>query len=209
MPGHLALGEGSDARAVWLDYDSGGRHGHADALNLGLFAHGLDLMPDFGYPPVQYGGWSAPRTVWYTQSIAHNTVVVDGQNSQPGSGTATLWVDGQQVQVVRASAASLVGGQQFERTAALIGVSPESAYVVDIFRVVGGTEHTKYMHSHFGQITTEGLSLAEAQETVGGAEMRAFRRDARPAPGWHVDWTIEDHLKYLARDNKCTCATRI
>ena len=57
----LRSGEGSQARAAWLDYDSGGRHGHADALNLGLFAKGLDLMPDFGYPPVQYGGWGAPR----------------------------------------------------------------------------------------------------------------------------------------------------
>ena len=66
--------------------------------------------------------------------------------------------------------------------------------------MVGGSEHTKYVHSHFGQITTEGLSLEDAEETVGGAEMRAFRHDVRPAPGWSVDWTIEDHLKYLPPD---------
>ena len=61
----LRSGRGREARAAWLDYDSGGRHGHADALNLGLFAKGLDLLPDFGYPPVQYGGWGAPRPVVY------------------------------------------------------------------------------------------------------------------------------------------------
>ncbi|OHB76988.1 MAG: hypothetical protein A2W31_03450, partial [Planctomycetes bacterium RBG_16_64_10] len=204
----LRSGAGAAARAAWLDYDSGGRHGHADALNLGLFAKGLDLMPDFGYPPVQYGGWAAPRAVWYTQTAAHNTVVVDGQNTQAGSGTATLWADGEQLRIVRASAAPLIGGQQYERTVALIDSSPQDSYVVDIFRVVGGREHTKYVHSHFGQITTEGLSLQTVAEPSGGATMRAFRHDSQPAPGWSVDWEIEDHLKYLPPDqNRHVCYT--
>ena len=198
--GILRSGEGDDARAVWLDYDSGGRHGHADALNLGLFAKGLDLMPDFGYPPVQYGGWSAPRAVWYTQSVAHNTVVVDGQNTQAGSGTTTAWAAGQQFRVIRATAAPLVSGQQYERTAAMVDVSERDSYVVDIFRVVGGREHTKYMHSHFGRITTQGLSLQPVAETTGGAQMREFRHDTHPAAMWSVDWTIEDYLKYLPPD---------
>lgn len=193
----LRAGEASDARAMWLDYDSGGPHGHADALNLGLFAKGLDLMPDFGYPPVQYGGWGAPRAVWYTRTTAHNTVVVDGKNTQPGAGTATLWADGQEVRVVRASAAPLIGGQQYERTAVMVDTSPHDSYVIDIFRVVGGSEHVKYVHSHFGQITTDGLALEDTQESVGGAEMRAFRMASHPAPGWHIDWAIDDHLKYL------------
>ena len=198
--GILRSGAGDDARAVWLDYDSGGRHGHADALNLGLFAKGLDLMPDFGYPPVQYGGWSAPRAVWYTQSVAHNTVVVDGQNTQAGSGTTTAWAAGQQFRAIRATATPLVGGQQYERTAAMIDVSERDSYVVDIFRVVGGREHTKFMHSHFGRITTQGLTLEPVAETTGGARIRAFRQDAHPAAMWSVDWTIEDYLKYLPPD---------
>ena len=195
--GILRTGEGDNARAAWLDYDSGGRHGHADAMNLGLFAKGLDLLPDFGYPPVQYGGWGAPRAVWYTQTVAHNTVVVDGQNTQAGSGTMTAWADGQQCRVMRAAAALLVGGQQYERTVALVDLSERDSYIVDIFRVVGGREHTKFMHSHFGQITPEGLSLQPVEETTGGAQMRSFRHDLHPAEVWSVDWTIEDHLKYL------------
>jgi oligo-alginate lyase len=196
----LRSGAGADRRAAWLDYDSGGRHGHADAMNLGLFAKGLDLLPDMGYPPVQYGGWGAPRATWYTQSMAHNTVVVDGKNSQAGSGTATLWATGQQLRVVRASAAPLIGGQQYERTVACVDLSPQDSYVVDVFRVVGGNEHTKYMHSHFGQIATEGLSLSDVAEAAGAGQMRALRHDPRPAPGWTVDWTIDDHLKYLPPD---------
>ena len=66
----LRSGEGADARALWVDYDSGERHGHADGMTIGLFAKGLDLLPDFGYPPVQYGGWTAPRSMWYMQTAA-------------------------------------------------------------------------------------------------------------------------------------------
>ncbi|MEA2735001.1 MAG: oligo-alginate lyase, partial [Humisphaera sp.] len=76
---HLAVlrsGKGDDRRAVWLDYDSGGQHGHMDGMNLGLVARGLDLMPDFGYPPVQFGGWDSPRANWYKSAWSHNTVVV-------------------------------------------------------------------------------------------------------------------------------------
>ncbi len=193
----LRAGEGPRARAAWLDYDSGGRHGHADALNLGLFAKGLDLMPDFGYPPVQYGGWGAPRAVWYTQTVAHNTVVVDGRNTRGGSGTATAWIDGQAFRAVRASAAGLIGGQQYERTAALVDVSDDDSYLVDVFRVVGGREHAKFMHSHFGQITPQGLTLQPVEDPAGGDQMRSWRKDAQPPPVWSVDWKVEDHLKYL------------
>jgi hypothetical protein len=69
--------------------------------------------------------------------------------------------------------------------------------VVDIFRVVGGREHIKFMHSHFGQLTTRDLSLEAVHESIGGAQMRGFRLDGQPPSVWSVDWEIEDHLKYL------------
>ncbi|MBN1417376.1 MAG: heparinase II/III family protein [Planctomycetes bacterium] len=193
----LRAGEGEDARAVWLDYDSGGRHGHADALNLGLFAKGLDLMPDDGYPPVQYGGWGAPRAVWYTRTAAHNTVEVDGRNTSSGRGTSTLWFDGESVRAVRASAPGVIGGEAYERTVVLVDVSQEDSYIIDIFRVAGGTEHTKFLQSHFGRIETEGLRLEPVEETRFGDVMRGFRRDADPPPAWSADWTVDDHLELL------------
>jgi hypothetical protein len=192
---HLAIlraGRGPHARALWLDYDAGGAHGHRDGLNLGLFAKGLDLMPDFGYPPVQYGGWAAPRAVWYTMTAAHNTVVVDGQNQRVGAGKTTLWANGQQLQAIRASAPALIEGQQYERTVVMVAISERDFYLVDIFRVVGGTDHAKFMHSHFGDVTTHALSLQPAAGYGFDTQMRHFRRDAAPQPGWSVDWKIAD-----------------
>ena len=86
---HLAIlrsGKSTENRAVWLDYDAGlacdlysgfGGHSHQDCMNLGLFAKGLDLMPDFGYTPVQFGGWYTERAKWYKSTAAHNTVLIN------------------------------------------------------------------------------------------------------------------------------------
>ncbi len=198
----LRSGQGTHERALWLDYDSGFGHGHADGMNLGLFAKGLDLLPDFGYPPVQYGGWGSPRARWYTLSVAHNTVVVDGVNSRSGSGKTTLWADGDQFRAIRASAPQLIGGKQFERTAMLVDVSPTDFYVVDVFRVVGGKEHVKFTHSAFGSVTSQGLSLKPVEALAQLEQMRNFRNDPAPPSVWSVDWAIEDRYKYLPPDRK-------
>lgn len=197
---HLAIlrsGEGADARAVWLDYDSGGAHSHADGMNLGLYAKGLDLMPDFGYPPVQFGGWDSPRARWYTYTPAHTTVTVDGQNTTVGVGQTTLWFDGRQLHAIRAAGPAMNKGKRFERTVALVDVSPEDFYVLDVFRVAGGADHAKFMHSHFGTAQPTGLNLQSAPDYGHSTQMRNCRMDANPQPGWHVDWAVEDHYKYL------------
>lgn len=197
---HLAIlrsGHGAHARAAWLDYDSGGGHSHADGMNLGLFAMGLDLMPDFGYPPVQFGGWESPRAVWYRMTAAHNTVVVDGRNHADAAGQTTMWLDAEDLHAVRVSAPGLIGGQQFERTIAQVDTSDRGFYLIDVFRVIGGTDHAKFMHSHFGTITTKGLSLRPADDYGYGTQMRNFCSDPAPQPGWTIDWTIEDRYRLL------------
>ena len=201
---HLAIlrsGQGQDARAAWLDYDAGGGHGHADGMNLGLFAKGLDLMPDFGYPPVHYGGWGSPRASWYKISASHNTVVVDGRSQSSTSGRTKLWADGEELRAIRASGAGLVGGKQYERTVGMIELSERDFYVIDIFRVVGGSDHAKFVHSHFGKVTPHGLSLEPGGGFGHGAQMRNFQIDPSPAPGWSVDWAVEDRYGLLPSES--------
>ncbi|MCX5660546.1 MAG: heparinase II/III family protein [Planctomycetota bacterium] len=128
-------------RTLWLNYDRGGGHGHNDGLNLGLFAKGLDLMPDMGYPPVQFGGWGSPRALWYRKTAAHNTVVIDGKD-QPGNwhdsvgGTTSVWADGKQFRAVAA------GGVQIARENVLnkrIPLSGPEHELVSIYSWTGGT----------------------------------------------------------------------
>ena len=194
----LRVSDGEDGRAVWMDYDSGGAHGHLDGMNLGLFAKGLDLMPDFGYPPVHCGGWSGPKFHWYVSTAGHNTVVVDGKDQQkPAHGETTLWGAGETFRVLRASGKALYGIPQYERTVAMVDVSDEDFYVVEVFRVVGGRDHAKFMHSHFGGISTQGLALKPGQDYGYETQMRHFKCDPKPAPGWHVDWKVEDRFGFL------------
>jgi len=188
--------------ALWLHYAAGGRHGHRDGMNLGLFAEGLDLMPDFGYPPVQYGGWGSAKARWYTMSCAHNTVIVDGKDHSVADGVTTLWVDSDcnsegGFRAVRASGKGLIDGVQFERTVALIDISDGDVYVIDLFRVVGGRQHDKFFHSHFGQTTTQGLNLTPTYDDGNGTQMRNFQVDPAPPSYWSVDWKIDDRLGLL------------
>jgi hypothetical protein len=87
--------------------------------------------------------------------------------------------------------------RQFERLAALIDLSERDSYVLDIFRVVGGKDHAKFQHSHFGALTIEGLSLAPAPDYGHDTQMRHFGIDPSPAPGWSADWKIEDRFRLL------------
>lgn len=211
----LRGGAGAHQRALWLDYDAGGRHSHADGMNLGLFAFGLDLMPDFGYPPVQFGGWVSPRARWYTMTAAHNTVVVDGKNHNGAQGKTTLWADGSSFQAIRASCPELIAGRQYDRTVGMVGIDPDidpthgdraggpvdgAFYVFDIFRVIGGTDHAKFFSSHFGTVKTRGLSLKAADDYGHNTQMREFRTDTSPDPGWYVEWAIDDRYDYLPED---------
>lgn len=195
---HLAIlrsGQGERARAAWLKYDAGMRHSHADALNLGLMAYGLDLLPDFGYPPVQYGGWRNPRADWYRITASHNTVVVDGNPGweMNGAGETTLWLTGQTVQAVRASAPQVLKAPQFERTIALVDVSDDDFYLLDITRVVAGREHAKFSHSTFGQASPIGLRLQPTPDFGHEALLRGFQLDPKAQPGWSLDWSIWPH----------------
>jgi oligo-alginate lyase len=213
--GLLRAGRGAGERAVWLDYDVGGNHGRPDALTIGLYAHGVELLPGFGYPPVHFGGWFSPRALWYKRTAAHNTVVVDGRDQTPvreepeteplaiqlnprkdlQRGRTLAWDDGEQVKLVAAAGPELVSTAalaRYERALLMVELSPADSYVLDVFRVAGGRDHARLLHPNFGPATVAGLELAP-QPKLGGDEvqMRNFR-GGRPAPGWSVDWKVVD-----------------
>ncbi len=189
--------------AVWLDYDSVPEcelknHYHMDAMNLGLFAKGLDLLPEFGYPAVQYGDWHTPQALWHKKTAAHNTVVVDGQDQFGGPARCTLWSAGGPVQAIRAASEAQIKGKAYERTVVMVETGPADFYVADVFRVAGGKEHALHTHTAFATPSLFGARPSPvASPYDAGTLMRAFHLDPRPQPAWGVDWKIEDRHGYL------------
>ena len=206
-------GDGMSARALWLDYDLGGYHSHADGMNLGLFAFGLDLLPDFGYPPVNYGGWDAPRSLWYKMTAAHNTVAVDGKNQRNlagaiteragfeglPAGKTTLWAEGKQFHAIRASGPSMVSEsqKQFERTVALIDLPDGGFYAFDVSASWAARTMRTSCTAISAQSRRRDSRSAPFQTTATTPSSRNFKADSAAKPGWSVDWKIEDRYKLL------------
>jgi|UniRef100_UPI0040491240 oligo-alginate lyase len=211
----LRTGTGTGERAAWLDYDVGGNHGRPDAFTIGLYAHGVELLPGFGYPPVHFGGWFSPKALWYKRTAAHNTVLVDGKDQTPVRdeaeteplaiqlnpqkglvrGRTTAWADKPQVKLIAASGPELVSTtpmQRYERALLFVDVSADDSYVLDIFRVAGGRDHVRMLHPNFGPATVTGLELSPLPDFGDpNIQMRNFR-GGTPSPGWSVDWKIVD-----------------
>jgi len=92
--------------------------------------------------------------------------------------------------------------KRFERTAALIDVSDDDAYVLDIFRVAGGADHVKFYTTHFGALSPlGGLALQDVTDFA-HPQMRNFKVARKPEPGWSVEVKVEDRYKLLPPDAK-------
>ncbi len=172
----LRSGEGDNQRTLSLYYGRNTGHGHKDTLNIELFGYGMDLMPDLGYP--EFATKWAPRFEWTKNTISHNTVVVDRvKQSDSTLGKANFVVDGRMgVQVAEVGASAVYPQTSlYQRTVAMVDLSPSDFYVVDIFRVKGGKEHMYSLHGPEGAVETEGLELVDqAKGTLAGENVEPY-----------------------------------
>ncbi|MGW5363386.1 heparinase II/III domain-containing protein [Actinopolymorpha pittospori] len=211
----LRDGTGSKARDLWVYYGRSTGHGDLDALNLGMHGFGVDLLPDLGYP--EFADTSIRTQEWNQNTIAHNTVVVD-KKPQAGQwvGTPHGFAAGDRVQVSDTSApAAYIQASTYRRVSAMVKVDDTNFYAVDVFRVVGGTDHHFSFHAAEGPATAEGLTLVEQPTgTYAGPDvpmpsddapyrsnasgfdwLDKVSRDTNPAGTFSVDWKITDTWK--------------
>ena len=88
----LRSGEGKELTSLIYKYTSHGlSHGHYDKLNINLFDKGNEILQDYGAARFvgveqKYGGRYLPENAGFaTQTIAHNTMVVDETSHFNGS----------------------------------------------------------------------------------------------------------------------------
>ncbi len=170
--GHARLGRGrgSDQTQTHLHFSGGYGHQHADLLSLTLFSHGQERLSDIGYTHTRHRFWTIG-------SLSHNTVIVNGEDQasgredRPSDGNLLLYVPGDPTfQALEASGDRAYPEitETYRRLLLLIGTSPENAYVVDLFRVTGGTRHEYVLvgdANHDGTLETD-LPTAPHGETL-------------------------------------------
>ena len=170
--GHARLGRGEDENQIQLHlhFSGGYGHQHADLLSITLFAHGAERISDIGYTHTRYRRWTLT-------TLSHNTVTVDGQDQYDGSsgdpsdGDLLLYAPlSPSFQVVEADGRRGYPGivRKYRRMLLLVGISPAEAYVVDFFRVLGGSRHEYVLvgdADHDGRLEC-GLPLVPHGETL-------------------------------------------
>ncbi|MDR2687839.1 MAG: heparinase II/III family protein, partial [Oscillospiraceae bacterium] len=125
----------------WMYFGQTGGHGHADSLNLGFDAYGLNMAPELG----DRGATAAdPHDVqWLKSTLSHNTVLVDGKK-QPndraiGRGFPLHFDDAGRVKVMDVDdSPAYPQASEYRRTVVMVEVGGEVSYGVDFFRVTGG-----------------------------------------------------------------------
>jgi oligo-alginate lyase len=153
----LRSGKGKDLTTLIYKYTSHGlSHGHFDKLNINLFDKGNEILTDYGSVRFigieqKYGGRYLPENTSYaSQTIAHNTIVVDETSNFNGDeklGEANhsdkLFSDVKNaaVQVVAAKEDNAYKDIHLQRTVYLLQLPGGKKMIADIFNASGKEEH--------------------------------------------------------------------
>lgn len=161
-----------DATCVTLNCGPhGGGHGHADKLSLVLYADGRQWIPDFGSCPYE----SREKATWTSQTISHNTLVVDEISQLPTGGGTPGWPCDSYEQQVRAhvetfrcddvakvaaaSCNAVYPGVNLRRTVVMVGDS-----VVDFYEASSDSVHQYDYALHIAGKLAESSTTLTAEE---------------------------------------------
>jgi hypothetical protein len=190
-----------DNRYLLLDYGPhGGGHGHPEKLQIVLYGLGQELAPDAGRL-----AYSVPlHRTWYRQTLAHNTIVVDGKSQAPTEGKLVLFHREAGFQAARAVATEAYEGVTLDRT-----VIMTPGYVLDVFRARSERPHTyDWVYHNAGRVRYDGeapavgapLAREEGYQHLG--ELRCAE-----APGaWRAVWEVEGGQVRLTGADGCGAA---
>jgi hypothetical protein len=171
-----------------MDYGPhGGVHGHFDKLNLILFAAGPDGKGDeMGGEPVFHRYEDPLHGEWTTQTVAHNTMTVDGNSQIAGEGKLLVFEDTPLIKVMRAETATAVPGALMDRT---VVVTPDA--VLDLFHGRSSYRRTWDRTLRFqGKLDglTDGPASATSPEGRDGYSRLQIVRERPAAEMWQGNW---------------------
>lgn len=182
-----------------LRYGYGRGHHHQDNLNVELWAHGQELVPELGYPC-----WAHP--MGNTSFVAHHvTGMIDRQPQYRGAishGTLEAFAGAPEASFADVSAAPDGFPNRFYRRAICLADAPEgNVYVFDVLRLAGGTTRTWCFHGPPVGEFESSLSFGAAGEALELGELgRGLVNNIVEPQGAVADGDIFADWHYLDED---------
>jgi len=165
------LNNAADNLAVAMRYGPEGLHAHRDSLGIELFGRGRRLSPDLGYPDAM-NAFVPGIYSWSQNTVSHNCLVVDHRKAAASRGGNLLrFHDAPFVHVLDARQPDAYEQTDvYRRTLVLVDVGDDNGYLVDVFRVRGGSEHVLSLHGLEGSFQMLGVALPPpvAEGTLAG-----------------------------------------
>jgi hypothetical protein len=156
-----------------LFFSSHPQHRHSDQLNLMLFAYDNALLTDIGYPE-QTDAFNHRLSGYFVNTIAHNTVTVDGSKQDRRPSTLHAYSDRGFAQVVDASCDGAYPDKVslYRMANILVEVGPEHSYVFDAFYVRGGSQHDFALHGTQAEFAcSPALGPVQEKGTLAGPDV--------------------------------------
>ena len=206
----LRSGKGDDKRAFWIHYGHCVGHGHDDVMHIGLDAYKANILGQLGYPR----NWSYWEYCWMThleaRQIPFATMSATAQliaDAGPVHVTEA-YAQGFQDKVANGEGYSLLPDDWQRRMLALIDVSDDQFYYVDLYRISGGEDHWWSFHALEGDFRTQGLQLTKqpggtlaGPEVPYGDDQWLEKAGCRKGlGGWHGPMFGFAHLYNVERD---------
>lgn len=228
--GHFAIGrgEGDDVIQAHLHFCPLLKysHMHSDHLNIIIFGAGRELVSDIGYA-------RGKHRYFATSQIGHNVVAVDWtqppiplrtkmdyiskpidpmNNSKSGllaydpGVTSDKWI-----QLIEAESLNAFGINlpMYRRALMLIGANRKRSYLMDVFRIEGGTQHDWLLHgsSDEDMATSTDTMLKPMKGTLASGK-NEFGQTVRVAPSFSYGIDnlklapVDDGLRFIWRGKK-------
>lgn len=161
----LRSGKDGNLSTLIFKYTSHGlSHGHYDKLNLNFFDQGNEILTDYGSVRFigveqKYGGRYLPENKTFaTQTIAHNTIVVDEESHFEGKEAIAEKFHAQKlfsslanpaVKVVAAMDSNAYKGVHLQRTVYMLQLPDGKKLVADLFHALSGERHQYDLPFHY------------------------------------------------------------
>lgn len=161
----LRNGKGADLSTLIFKYTSHGlSHGHYDKLNINFFDRGNEILTDYGSVRFigveqKFGGRYLPENKTFaSQTIAHNTIVVDEKSHFDGKENVAEKFHPQKifssttneaVQVVMAADSNAYKGVRMQRAVYLLQLPGGKKLVADVFHVASKEDHQYDLPFHY------------------------------------------------------------